>query len=55
MQHCESPYIVKYDSSYLYEKSLYMFVEYMNKGSLYQFIKKFKGKLSEPVIVYILR
>ena len=55
MKLCSSQYIVRYHFSYYFRDSLFMFIEYMDQGSLTNFIKFFGGKkIPEKVIAFIL-
>lgn len=55
MNHCQSENIIRHYFTYLYENTLFMFVEYMNRGSLNIFIRHYKKNISEGVIAYIIR
>lgn len=62
MDECVHSNIVKHDETYLYSDCLYrstynirfMFEEYMNGGTLTEFIYQFKDDYSEPMIAYVL-
>lgn len=51
---CSSPCLETYYFTYYFKESLFMFVEFMDGGSLTDFIYHFTSKISEPVIAYIL-
>lgn len=55
MELCSSPNIVQYHFTYYYRESLFMFIEYMDKGQLTKFIKIFSKKIPERIIGYILK
>ena len=55
MNLCQSENIIKHYFTYYHEKTLYMFIEYMNNGALNHFIKHFKKNIDEGVIAYIIR
>jgi len=52
---CQSWNIIKYYFSYYYEKTLFMFIEYMDHGSLNHFIGHFGRSIPENIIAYIVR
>ena len=55
MKLCSSQYIVHYHFTYYHRDSLFMFIEYMDQGSLAHFIKFYGGKkIPEKVIAFIL-
>lgn len=45
MEYCSGPNIIDYYFTYYYKQSLFMFIEYMNAGSLADFIKCFKKNI----------
>ena len=55
MKLCKSEKIVKYYFTYLYKKSLFMFIEYMDSGDLSTFIEKNFQAIPEKVIAFILK
>lgn len=56
MKLCESDNIVKHRETYFFNNTIYMFIEYMNAGSLTGFIEKYHKKtIPEKAIAYILR
>lgn len=55
MMMCSSPCIEHYYFTYEYKESLFMFVEYLDGGSLTDFIYNFSKKIPENVIAYILK
>ena len=55
MEYCNSPNIVEYNFTYFFRDSLFMFIEYMDGGSLTNLVKLYRKRIPEGVIVYILR
>jgi serine/threonine protein kinase len=45
MEMCFSANIVEYHFAYYYKESLFMFIEYMDAGSLTNFIKVYAKKI----------
>lgn len=52
---CRSNNVIYYHFTYYYDKTLFMFVEYMHHGSLTRFIRHYKKNIDEGVIAYIIR
>lgn len=42
---CSSRNIIDYEFSYMHQNKIYMFVNYMNGGSITNFLKNIKNKL----------
>lgn len=55
MNLCQSENIIKHYFTYCYQQTLFMFIEYMERGSLNQFIKRYGKGIDERVIAYIIR
>lgn len=55
MEMCRSEYILRHHFTFLFDNSIYMFVEYMNAGSLFDFIENNKRQISEETIAFILK
>ena len=55
MELCSSPNIVQYHFTYYYLQTLFMFIEFMDAGSLTGFIRQYKKKIPERIIAYILK
>lgn len=55
MKMCSSPAIETYYFTYYFKESLFMFVEFMNGGSLTDFIYHYCKKIPENVMAYILK
>ncbi|KAJ6241270.1 serine/threonine-protein kinase [Anaeramoeba flamelloides] len=53
LQQCNSPYLIKYYGSYLEDVNLWMIIEFLEGGSVYDIMKR--KKLSESCIVVILQ
>lgn len=57
MKICESKNIINYDFTYLFKQSIFMFIEYADKGNLTKFIQymhKKNQKISQQLISYII-
>lgn len=56
MKYCENcECIVKFHELYIFEQLVWMFIEYMNGGSLTELIYSYFCKLSEKQIAYIMK
>ena len=55
MSLCKNDNIIQYNFSYYYEKTLFMFIEFMDYGSLNYFIYFYKKKIGENVMAFIIR
>ncbi len=50
----DSPYIIRYYYSYVDKNLVYLFMEYVDGGSLSSIIKHYQDTLEEEIIAYIL-
>lgn len=55
MTMCSNPNIINYHSSYFYKNCLFMFIEFMDGGSLTEIIYQYIRKIDMGVIAYVLR
>ena len=55
MTMCSNKNIINYTTSYYYKNCLFMFIEYMDGGSLTEVVYQYIGKIPDNVIAFILR
>lgn len=55
MQICLNEYIIAHHFSYLYERTLFMFIDYMEFGELTRFINHYYKAIPENIIAYITK
>ncbi len=55
MSLCQSDNIIKHYFTYHYDQTLFMFIQYMDRGSLNQFILRYGKDIDDRVIAYIIK
>lgn len=55
MELCQSENIIQYHFSYTFQETLFMFIEFMEYGSLHKVLKHFKRIEEEDIIAYVIR
>jgi serine/threonine protein kinase len=55
MTMCSNKNIINYTTSYYYKNCLFMFIEFMDGGSLTEIIYQYIKKIDQNVIAYVLK